>query len=735
MTDKEKKEKTKKIEDNKYEWDTIRREYIVKEGIAEIGSYAFHNCPIRTFSFPQITGIDKGELVRFAKKQIEEQIGLELRIAEMVWVRVKHRNGTWYEEKIVVMEAVEVPKRRRRKRRRLKAHPTDVAHPLSEAQLRGAAHPLSEAQLRGAAHPQSEAQLRDVATQLRGAAHPLGEAQLRGAVQEKARGELELVPERVAMLLEAIRSVDSYVFRTKQRRFLYEKERLRRLPLLNGSHLCEIEHRREDELILRKKNVHVRRRRQRPLPPNLPETWRDETFLTIWRHLRSTWSRRCRFGRPASSVARVDLWPHFLRTGYVRGDGHCGEDDEENDDDDDDEGMNGHNTGVRQDEEPSVRENTDECQGRRRSSSIAAAMEGEACDSIDRDEVEFLCTGLTGPTLQAIRRLGLPDADVVSSAGGGGRAEGGSSPRPCAKSVLTLSSLDSYTIPSSIATNMTLLAESIVRDINTHGARTRYVHRAIHDDGKRYMNRSTGQYFCDCSGFICHLLEAVTCMHLSHSYLSDRPYMRAKDFFRLFVSLPPIASWSDMDDEEEEKEAREASEEEEAEKEAREVSEDDEEEEGGRTAHNTMWRRVPSLDQVIPGDVVSWIPTRPPNGEDAFVDHGESLEKVLRQVGFILLREFRKSTGRSTLPWIVREDVSRWVPRVLACLNDVGVFDVHEANVFLGFVRATASDDAGQEEGDADGVLVEDDEETSVLALSAFYSTRVVETKIKVGAF
>jgi len=97
---------------------------------------------------------------------------------------------------------------------------------------------------------------------------------------------------------------------------------------------------------------------------------------------------------------------------------------------------------------------------------------------------------------------------------------------------------DNDTIPGIGITRVLIAAESVLHEIRHLGARTKYVNRDTESEGRNRFCREFGQYFCDCSGFVCALLKETLNMEITSigGFHSDRPYLRARDFCAFFRS-------------------------------------------------------------------------------------------------------------------------------------------------------------------------------------------------------
>ena len=189
-------------------------------------------------------------------------------------------------------------------------------------------------------------------------------------------------------------------------------------------------------------------------------------------------------------------------------------------------------------------------------------------------------------------------------------------------------------IPGIATTRILIAAESIMNEIKNHGARTKYVNRDTESEGRNRFCPAFGQYFCDCSGFVCALLKQTLSMEIVNGFHSDRPYLRARDFCAFFASRDNAMNKLSL--------------------------------------QRGAWRRVSNLERVRVGDFISWLYVGHTNKpiRSAYIDHKEKLDSVLRQVGWNVRYAARQREGQLLVPHRVRKESHAWVRKMKKILEE-----------------------------------------------------------------
>ena len=196
------------------------------------------------------------------------------------------------------------------------------------------------------------------------------------------------------------------------------------------------------------------------------------------------------------------------------------------------------------------------------------------------------------------------------------------------------------------------LAQMAARKVQRGNAETDYVHRL--ENGK--VGEETWKVpvdepwilRVDCAGFVRNCLKHVTKNPFKMS-LSDRDFMRAKDFFGFFEIVPyTVMDREDIPD-------------------------------GGNTY--MKWRRVVDLRMVIPGDVIVYRPRGNAAGGAAFTTNDrKDLRQLLKAVKAAQLwREEPRSLDNLVARNFAKDvRVQPWVKAVRNKLNAVGIGTVKE---------------------------------------------------------
>lgn len=215
-------------------------------------------------------------------------------------------------------------------------------------------------------------------------------------------------------------------------------------------------------------------------------------------------------------------------------------------------------------------------------------------------------------------------------------------------SVRTLQRLTGF-LPGPVGIRCFRLAQKAAQKVKKGTADTEYVHRP--ENGKIgeevWLTPSNEEWVLrvDCAGFVRNCLKHVTKDPFVMS-LSDRDFMRAKDFFTFFSSTPHTV----MDTERmHEKDRR------------------------------MKWRQFTDLRLVIPGDVICYRPKGNAAGGAAFTSADrKDLKKLLKAVKTAQLWHAEGGSWTNMVTRNVAKDpaVSVWVSQVKAKLNALGITTV-----------------------------------------------------------
>jgi hypothetical protein len=224
----------------------------------------------------------------------------------------------------------------------------------------------------------------------------------------------------------------------------------------------------------------------------------------------------------------------------------------------------------------------------------------------------------------------------------------------------TIAALRSF-LPGPVGFRCFRLAQKAATKVSMGTADTNYVHRP--ENGKKGeeewttpMDGNNWTLNVDCAGFVRNCLKHVT-KDPFRMLLSDRDFMRAKDFYGFFSTIP----YTVMD--------------------PTEIPESD---------RRMKWRIVPDLRMVIPGDVIVYRPQGNAAGGAAFTRNDrKDLPRLLKAVKAAqLFREMKQewehmgggSGTNKTPPRNVAKDsaVQPWVDAVSHKLQLVGITTVRE---------------------------------------------------------
>jgi hypothetical protein len=192
------------------------------------------------------------------------------------------------------------------------------------------------------------------------------------------------------------------------------------------------------------------------------------------------------------------------------------------------------------------------------------------------------------------------------------------------------------------------LAQRIAQKVEKGSAVTEYVHRE--ESGKsgdeEWHVPVDGQWVVnvDCAGFVRHSLKHVTKNPFVMA-LSDRDFMRAKDFYDFFSTLP----FTVMD--------------------AQEIPD---------SARLMKWRTVPDLRMVIPGDVIVYRPRGNAAGGAVFIANDrKDLIHMLKAVKTAQVWTETRSSGALVTRNISKDpQVRAWVTTVKNKLKAIGIHTI-----------------------------------------------------------
>ena len=206
-------------------------------------------------------------------------------------------------------------------------------------------------------------------------------------------------------------------------------------------------------------------------------------------------------------------------------------------------------------------------------------------------------------------------------------------------------------LPGPVGIRCFKLAQLAANHVKAGIAETEYVHRP--ESGKRGKEQfSTKDWVLhvDCAGFVRNCLKHTT-KNPFQMTLSDRDFMRAKDFFGFFQTLPLTVMDPEI------------------------LPADDHQ--------HTKWRLVPDLRMVIPGDVIVYRPLGNAAGGAAFTENDrKDIAHLLKAVKMAQLWNAReevlcpKNVGRDPT-------LKPWVKAVQRKLSEIGIKTVKELKLQL----------------------------------------------------
>eukprot|EP00527_Entomoneis_sp_CCMP2396_P002436 CAMPEP_0198153598 /NCGR_PEP_ID=MMETSP1443-20131203/64921_1 /TAXON_ID=186043 /ORGANISM="Entomoneis sp., Strain CCMP2396" /LENGTH=462 /DNA_ID=CAMNT_0043819995 /DNA_START=220 /DNA_END=1605 /DNA_ORIENTATION=- len=215
-------------------------------------------------------------------------------------------------------------------------------------------------------------------------------------------------------------------------------------------------------------------------------------------------------------------------------------------------------------------------------------------------------------------------------------------------------------LPGPVGFRCFRLAQRGARKVKKGTADTEYVHRPENGKiGEEEWSLSNDEWVMkvDCAGFVRNCLKHVTKDPFLLS-LSDRDFMRAKDFFQFFSQIP----YTVRGDEE--------------------IPEED---------RRMKWRKITDLRMIIPGDVICYRPRGNAAGGAAFTSTDRSdLTKLLKVVQTAQLWHGERSNWENLVTRNCAKDpkVKTWVNQVKTKLNAIGIRTVKQLFKNLGSLNS-----------------------------------------------
>jgi len=204
-------------------------------------------------------------------------------------------------------------------------------------------------------------------------------------------------------------------------------------------------------------------------------------------------------------------------------------------------------------------------------------------------------------------------------------------------------------LPGPVGFRCFRLAQMAAEKVKKGAADAKYVHRpesGLVGDEKWDLNGDEWTLYVDCAGFVRRVLKHVTKDRFLVS-LSDRAFMRAKDFYRFFETIPYSVTGKD------------------------EMPESDQ---------HMKWRIVPDLRMVIPGDIIVYRPKGNAAGGAAFTTHDRSdLKHLLKAVKTAQLWHEEEGEWKNLVTRNVSRDpsIKPWVESMRKKLVAIGINTVH----------------------------------------------------------
>ena len=205
--------------------------------------------------------------------------------------------------------------------------------------------------------------------------------------------------------------------------------------------------------------------------------------------------------------------------------------------------------------------------------------------------------------------------------------------------------------PGPVAIKCLALAKEAVNHAEANPECTKHVYRSQHRSNNREvwkvgLNTNGGKEWImhvDCAGFVRNVLETS----LKHPFtvaLSDRSFMRAKDFFTFFEHLPSLSAvaGSDLND--------------------------------MRTSDSLCWSRVDDLRMILPGDIIAYRHKGQAAGGAAFLET-TSLHSLFKSLKVKhIYDEVKEKEGRLVHRNIaLDEGVEEWTESLVQSLTSIGI--------------------------------------------------------------
>jgi hypothetical protein len=232
-------------------------------------------------------------------------------------------------------------------------------------------------------------------------------------------------------------------------------------------------------------------------------------------------------------------------------------------------------------------------------------------------------------------------------------------PTECRLSKSTIKNLDWF-LPGPKGCRCFSLAQRISQHVETGRAETEYVHRPENgkigeEKWKIGVGGETWVVNVDCAGFIRNVLKHTTKNPFVMA-LSDRDFMRAKDFYDFFSTIPfTVLNPQPFP-------------------------------EGSRLM---KWRTVPDLRLVMPGDVIVYRPRGNAAGGAAFTTNDrKDLRHILKAVKTAQVWHSVRSSGALVTKNAAKDpQVRAWVDAVKTKLNAIGIFTANDCYNNIGSIN------------------------------------------------
>ncbi|CAB9510434.1 expressed unknown protein [Seminavis robusta] len=205
------------------------------------------------------------------------------------------------------------------------------------------------------------------------------------------------------------------------------------------------------------------------------------------------------------------------------------------------------------------------------------------------------------------------------------------------------------------------LAQMAAKKVKAGEADAKYIHRPENgmkgDEVFKINHEGSWKLHVDCAGFVRSTLQHVTKDKKFVLALSDRSFMRAKDFYRFFETVPYSVTDSDILQE---------------------------------TDMRMQWRLVRDLRLVIPGDIIVYRPKGSAAGGAAFTTNDRSdLRHLLKAVKTAEIWHQEEEEWKNLVSRNVCRDpaVKTWVDATRNKLANIGIFTVKDLRSKMGSVN------------------------------------------------